>query len=207
MTWRMALRTTAVAAIAVGAMAMGGGGVSAQPAPVSLEIHKAECWTGVGAAIFDECHDNRLSGVDFFISPEFDDDDVITTDSSGVAGILFAPGGVYISEEAAVTEDYLGVYVFCRDLTTDTVLWDGGLDPETGDVEIYSLVLEDLDAGSEVVCDWYNIYQGEDGGTPSNGLPSTGAGVAAGGTAPIEAMALAGLVAFAGAVTLRRRIA
>ena len=65
----------------------------------------------------------------------------------------------------------------------------------------------DLDAGAEVVCDWYNIYQGEDGGTPSNGLPSTGAGIAAGGTAPIEAMALAGLVAFAGAVTLRRRIA
>jgi hypothetical protein len=205
MSWQLGLRTTAVAAMALGAFTLGT--ASAQTAPVSLEIHKAECWAGVGGAIFDECHDERMAGVDFYVDYEAGGSDTLTTNGSGVAYTEFGAGGVYIQEEMAVTDDYIGVYVYCSDLTTDTVLWDGGLDPATGDGTIFWLELDDLEAGSEVVCDWYNIYEPADGGTPSNGLPSTGAGPAIGGTMPLNIMAGFGLLTLVGAVGLRRRAA
>ena len=206
MSMRNTVRAATVTAMALGLLAVGATGTSAQTAPVTLEIHKAECWTGVGATIFEDCHDEVLSGVTFGVWIDGQEVDFITTGADGVAALDIYAGELYIEEDPDVSGDYVGAYVFCSDLTTDEVLVDGGVDP---DGEFYGVVVGEIEAGAEIVCDWYNLWEPADDGGSSGGVttpPATGSGIAAGG-APLGSMMVLGLVAMAGAVALRRRVA
>jgi hypothetical protein len=179
-------------------------------------IHKAECPTGVGGDIFEECHDNGLGGVDFLIA-DAEGDQVVTTDADGVASAEVIAGEVSITEDPDVLADYLGAYVYCSEQNSGEVLIDIDLD---GD----DTVGGEIEAGDEVVCDWYNITEADDdddggdddddggdddddnGGTT---LPDTGVGFGGGSsdavlllTLGLSALALGGT-----ALGLRRRTA
>lgn len=188
----------------------------------TITIHKAVCPTGVGSRIFEKCHGNGLGGVNFAIGPA-GSESVYTTDDNGVIGPITVPAGpIRIVEDPATVAQYLGEYVYCRDLTTDTVLFDSDLGGTDG--------LHGSDpAGANVVCDWYDITpaaSGTGGGADNGGnasgtenagstttstsatttLPVTGVGAPAKETSPIlPALAILTLAALAGAHRLRRR--
>lgn len=166
---------------------------------VSITIHAMECYTGVGDAIFQECHDEVESG------------SYVTDDATGTA-VLIVP------EE--VLAYYLGAYIYCRDLTDDEVLFDGNYS-DTGGGAAFA-----VEEGDEIVCDVYLITPapkddggadgGHDNGSSSGGsstggsttvttLPSTGSGMASSPDAFY--VYILGLVAIAsGALGLRLRL-
>jgi len=196
------MRMTAVAVAAIGVFAFGGVASAADPA--SLEIHKAECETGVGAAIFEECHDNRVEDVYFNVDLPTQSTIPAYTDEDGVIAVgLPETGTIGIYESGADAEDYAGVYAYCRDLTSDHVLFDGALSPDA--VEGYYFLPITVTEGMEVVCDWYNIT--DHGYVPVPGLPNTGAGVGYDMQTPLGALMATGLLALVGAAALRRRAA
>ena len=206
MTWQHGMRMTVVAATAFGMVVFGAAGAFAQEAPATLEIHKAECETGVGAAIFEECHDNRVEDVRFNVDLPTESTIDINTDENGEIAVgLPEVGAIVIYEDGADAADYIGVYVYCRDLTEDEVLFDGALTADT--VEGFYMLPITVTEGMEVVCDWYNITPAGDHVPTHPAMPNTGAGVMAGGTAPFAAMVATGLLALAGAAALRRRAA
>jgi hypothetical protein len=188
---------------------------SATVAPTAtITIHKAECPTGTSGDIFEECHDNGLEGVDFLIT-DAEGDQVITTDADGVATAEVTAGEVEITEDPDVLGDYLGAYVYCSEQNSDEVLFDGDLD---GD----NTVGGTIEAGDDIVCDWYNITAADDddddgdddaddddddnGGTT---LPDTGIGSAttSGDTTLTLMLSLLALALGGAAFSLRRRTA
>src|SRR4051794_27687888 len=76
---------------------------SAQAADATITIHKSECPTGVGAMIFEECHDNAVGDVSFEVNG-----DVFTADEEGVLELEGPAGEVTITEDPAVFADFLG---------------------------------------------------------------------------------------------------
>jgi hypothetical protein len=174
----------------------------------TITIHKAECPTGVGGDIFEECHGNTLEGVDFVIT-DTDVAETYTTDADGVITATVTAGAVDIGEDPDVLAGYLGAYVYCSDQNTDEVFFDGDLDGE-------SAIAGDIEAGADVVCDWYNITEAADdadddaddddsgGGTT---LPSTGIGTTTGtgDTTLTLTLALLTLALGGAAFSLRRR--
>jgi hypothetical protein len=137
----------------------------------TVTIHKAECPTGVGPQIFEKCHANGLGGVGFAIGPDGNEATYVT-DENGVIGPVSVPAGsLHIIEDPAVSSQYLGEYVYCRDLTTDTVLFDSDLN---GAVGLHGT----LRAGANLVCDWYDITPAATGGDTGG----TTDGNASGGT-------------------------
>ena len=152
-------------------------GVGASQDDATLEIHKAECHTGVGPDIYEECHQNAVEGVTFDVNGA-----IGITDEFGYVAFFCPPGTVTITEDPAVFSAYLGAYVYCRDFTDDEVLYDDSA-TDTGGV-----VTLELEAGEQVVCDWYDIlpapeepeedYTDEVGGVTE--LPNTGTGSTAG---------------------------
>jgi predicted outer membrane repeat protein len=170
------LRFAAMLALVMGFSLAGLNKASADHVPIT--IHAMECYTGVGAAIFEECHSEVDSGTGVF------------EDASGTATLV-------IPED--ILADYLGAYIYCRDLTDDEVLFDGNY-ADTGGGAV--IAVED---GDEIACDIYLITPApkDDGGydsgydtgsTDSGGtttvstLPSTGSG--AGADASSQAMLL-----------------
>jgi hypothetical protein len=178
----------------------------AQDGTATITIHKATCPTGVGSAIFDECHGNGLAGVDFLVS-DAEGDQVITTDGDGVASTTVVAGEVSISEDANVLANYLGAYVYCSEQNSGAVLFDTDLNGTTG-------VSGNIEAGDDVICDWYNITEAAAAPTAtassgSTALPSTGAGTSGGAdeSALLLMLGLAALTLGGVAVALRRRTA
>ena len=172
----------------------------------TITIHKAECPTGVGSQIFEKCHSNGLGGVSFAIGPD-GAESIYTTDDSGVIGPITVPAGhINIVEDPATVSQYLGEYVYCRDLNTDTVLFDSDL---SGTIGLHG----SNPAGSNVVCDWYDITPAASNGGDTGGstvtaatLPSTGIGAPSNETFPfLPTTAFLALVTLVGAYGLRRR--
>jgi hypothetical protein len=202
------LRSFVALAVLFGIAIMWAPGASAQEAEATITIHKAECFTGVGADIFEECHDQGVGDVAFEVNG-----DVFVADSTGVLDLEGPAGTVTITEDPAVFGAYLGAYVYCRDLTDNEVLFDGSATDSGGTV-----VLE-VEVGDEIVCDWYNITEapagGTDGGTTGGGttssggsvtaLPATGVGTGTSG-APMAAFALVGGLLLLGLGMRRRTI-
>jgi hypothetical protein len=176
----------------------------------TLEIHKAECFHGVGPDIFESCHDNVLEGIGFTVNGAGG-----TTDADGRINFHGPATTVTITEDPAVLAQYLGAYVYCRDLTDDVVLFDGSATDTGGVVTI------DVQDGDQVVCDWYDITEGTDtgdtgdagdtgGSTGSTGattLPQTGVGANAAGSDGTTGLLLGilGVLAAGGAAMLARR--
>ena len=200
-------RTARIVALIIVALAIGlmrSAGAMAQDGTASITIHKAECPTGVGSAIFEDCHGNGLGGVAFAIGATGNEIGYVT-DANGVIGPVDIPADTsyVVAEDPDVLATYLGAYVYCRDLTTDTVIFDGDLN---GDIGVTG---NGLPAGSEVVCDWYDITPAtavtSTTTTTTTTLPATGTGTM-GGSDSIELalLALAGGLLLAG-MTLRKR--
>jgi hypothetical protein len=172
---------------------------------VSVTIHKAECFHGVGPDIFEKCHDNGLGGVDFLVTSD-DTGYVVTTDDDGVASIEVPAGVIGVAEDPDVLAQYLGAYVYCSDQATGQVLFDSDLDGTIG-------VIGDLAAGTELLCDWYDITEApaDSGNSSSSGssnttLPSTGVGSTGGSDDALLLLTLSlTALALGGAVVARRR--
>lgn len=107
-------------------------------APITL--HVAECPRDP-ADLFDECHENRVSGFTFYIAGS-----AKVTDANGVA--TGAPGAGRRSIRADVDDfqAYGRSYVYCTDQVTGDVLFDG---------QTYSGVYVTTTADQPVICDWY----------------------------------------------------
>jgi hypothetical protein len=154
------------------------GHVSAQgfESSADFELHKLVCPADT-MQIFDTCHEDRLGGVTFAVG-----DGLPVTDENGVfTGTIEFNGTsttVTIIEDPAVAANYVGAYLYCRDLNTNTVLIDGRLETNAADI-----VVSD---GQNIVCDWYDLTPAaaEPTGSPTAvattapvaGLPSTGSG-------------------------------
>ena len=177
------IRLVAVLALFLGFTVMTANQVAAGAAP-TLTTHAMECFSGVGSAIFEECHDNF--------------------DSSTIVGDVGADTGLIVITDF---QGALGAYVYCRDLTDNEVLYDGSYADSGGGV-VFPVEEDD-----EIVCDVYLIYPASSGSGSSSSdsgssstsevsttttLPSTGAGISsANQTLLLMALvSLLGLVAF-----------
>lgn len=168
----------------------------------TLTIHKSECETGVGADIFETCHDDTVEGVTFWVN-----DVEWTTDKDGIAAGEVDAGVVEIAEDEATFEDYLGGYVYCSVQGTGEVLID--TDTQDGVVEIT------VESDDDVVCDWYNITEAtappvdddddKDDEEDVTQLPATGAGISSGDSAGLALMGLIAAIGVAGVSGLRLR--
>jgi len=106
-----------------------------------ITIHKAVCPSAT-ANLFASCHDNRVAGVGFTVAGVSRH-----TDANGVVSWGPSAGTWKIHE---FSTSFTGnAWVYCRDLTTNTVLFDGRT--TTGNVTITTV------AGHQNVCDWYNL--------------------------------------------------
>src|SRR5262249_9627405 len=143
-------------ALVFGFAVLRAGAAMAQDDTATVTIHKAECFHGVGPDIFDACHGNGIGGVDFFVT-DADGQHVITTDDGGLASIQVTAGNIAIAEDGDVLAQYLGAYVYCSDQNTGDVMFDSDLDGTVG-------VAGSIDAGADVVCDWYDILPAKDDG-------------------------------------------
>ena len=149
-------RIVALVALVIGLSLAGVNRAAAQDPGFTVTIHAMECYSGVGAAIFEECHTDVETGTSFFENGD---------------------GTVTLTIPAADLAGYLGAYVYCRDLVDDEVLYDGS------HADGVAFAVED---GDEIVCDLYFITPAPDGGSTTGGattggvstLPATGAGPA-----------------------------
>src|SRR6478752_1448629 len=202
-------RTIRVVTLVAVALAIGlvwSTGAMAQDGTATVTVHKAECPTGVGSAIFEDCHSNGLGGVQFAIGPD-GGASYYTTDGDGVIGPVTVPSDttIVIAENPDTLSQYLGAYVYCSDQTTGTVVYDSDLDGAIG-------VTGSFPAGAEIICDWYDITPAAAApvattttSTTTTTLPATGTGMAGTGTSPLALLALfsSGLLLLAG-MTLRK---
>jgi hypothetical protein len=216
---RVLTRTLVGLALVFGALLARAGSAGAQDLPFSadLNVEKLECFHGVGPDIFEECGQNDLSGVTIFIG-DFAQD--TTGDDGTFSGTVSWDGSptttLTLAEDPDVLANYLGAYVYCRDLVDDEVLFDGSA-TDTGGVVTIS-----IEDGDNIFCDWYNITEApaDSGGTTATStptttttttttLPSTGAGPTGGsnGSALLLMVSLATLVLGGAAVARRRRTA
>jgi hypothetical protein len=222
---RALARTLAGLALVFGVLILRAGGAGAQDGTYSadLNVEKLECYHGVGSEIFEQCGQNDISGVTIYIG-DFASD---TTGPDGTfSGTVSWDGSptttLTLTEDPAVLANYLGAYVYCRDLVDDEVLFDGSATDTGGSVTI---TIED---GDNIYCDWYNITEavdnGDDGGdtggtttdntssgssSSSTTLPTNGIGPAGGSdeSALLPMLGLATLALGGAAVARRRRTA
>ena len=172
---RLLILPSLVVALTLAAIGAASAQDEAGESEATLEIHKSECFHGVGSDIFEECHENTLEGISFTVNGAEG-----TTDENGRISFHGPAATVTITESPDVFAQYLGAYVYCRDLTDDEVLFDGSA-TDTGGV--VTLEIED---GDQVVCDWYDITEAEDTGDDDGGtggttsLPKTGSGIVSG---------------------------
>lgn len=123
-----------------------------------VEIHKAACPPGYDPFnLFEECHDNRLPGVEFIAEGPGDVRYEDRTDAQGrvVFGDFLQAGTITIAE-ARPSGEFADYVVYCS--LVDTL--------EPIDVEkrgngraavVFELPQEVVDAGTGIVCDWYNL--------------------------------------------------
>jgi predicted outer membrane repeat protein len=193
MRFATGIRFAAVLALVLGFSLAGLDRAAASHVPIT--IHAMECYTGVGSAIFEECHNEIESG------------SYVTDDSGGTATLV-------VPEDVLAL--YLGAYIYCRDLTDDEVLFDGNY-ADTGGGAAFA-----VEDGDEIVCDVYLITPapkddgGYDGGydhgssyggtTTVTTLPATGAGPGGDGSSQgmLLFVGLLAVVATAFGVTIRR---
>jgi hypothetical protein len=180
---------------------------SARAHPVGqVTVHVAECPTGVGGGIFDECHGNSVAGVAFTVSSDFGTADLVT-DGNGLAETFFQVDFVALAVDPAVAASYLGSYVFCSNPSTGEVLFDG--DRQAGEAVEFNLPRHE---DGSALCDWYLITPAADGGVDDSGgtvttsLPGTGIGLLGGASSPLAALAVVAGLAVCAAVALRPRM-
>jgi hypothetical protein len=211
---RIITRTLVGLVLVFGTLIARGAAVGAQDLPyhADLNVEKLECYHGVGSEIFEKCGHNDISGVTIFIG-DFDSD---TTGDDGTFSGTFSWDGsptttLTLTEDPDVLANYLGAYVYCRDLVDDEVLFDGSAVDTGGAVTI------NVEDGDNIYCDWYNITPApEESGNETGGttggtttLPSTGTGPTGGpdDTLLLLTLGLTGLVLGGAAVARRRRTA
>lgn len=185
---------------------------SAQEANASITIHNRICPVEyAGDDIFGDCHGTpQDAGLEFAIDGPVSDSGA--TDGNGDITFAGLPAGTY-EISGGVPGDFADTAVYCSvEDDPENML---AVTPTAIGVSI------ELPAGTNVVCDWYNIpydLRGDDGGddddddnggqtpTKPTTLPSTGAGTAAGETDAAFVLGGMAVIALAGfAVVTRRR--
>ena len=91
--------------------------------------------------VFGECHNNRVAGAVFYIAGAYK-----VTNWNGIATGAPRSGFHYVRVSASTAAAFDGSYVYCRDLVTNKVLYDG---PATSRVGFTTV------GTNQVVCDWY----------------------------------------------------
>lgn len=110
-----------------------------------ITIHALECPIDAEGDIFEVCHDNRLTGVDFDI-----DGVDATSNGDGVAAANITAGEVTIEElDFDILATAGKAYVHCSIQPGGSPVLTAG-NTTDGDVTI------DVPANAEVHCDWYN---------------------------------------------------
>ena len=135
-TRRIALALFAAAVL--GIFGFSGPAAATVYAPINLHVNWCPRTT---YDVFGRCHNHRISGADFTIGGI-----PVTTNGSGIATATQPNGWNTIRVSVASYSGYKGSYVYCRDLVTNRVLFDG---PSTRTVSIWTT------HNHQVVCDWY----------------------------------------------------
>lgn len=128
-----------------------------------VEIHNVACPPGYDPDdMFAECHGNRLPGVGFVADgpgPRHYED---VTDDEGrvVFGDFPEPGEVTIAQ-AEMTGDFADYAVFCSRVDTgEPIPVEKRANGRAA--AIFELPPDVVDAGSGIVCDWYNLPAADD---------------------------------------------
>ena len=142
-------RVFAGLAMAVGFLAI----LGTEPAGAShvtkarITIHKLVCPENT-ARLFDQCHDNRLAGVPFTVKGQ-----TKLIESNGEEVWRRSPGRTPITEDATTFAKYRGAYVYCSELKSGAVLFDGRISTNSITLTTWS--------GANIVCDWYNLTRAQ----------------------------------------------
>jgi len=132
------IAVAAFAALVLGIFGFTGPASATWYAPITLHVNWCPHTT---YDVFGRCHNHRIAGADFTIGGTN-----VTTDAIGVATSSRPSGWNTIQVSVGSYAPYHGSYVYCRDLVTNRVLFDG---PATRTVSIYTT------HNHQVVCDWY----------------------------------------------------
>jgi uncharacterized protein YraI len=128
------------------------------PGTGELTFHKAVCPAGYdpgdGSTIFEDCHEEGLDDITFFVEgPEgFSGQESTVREGGvgpGIATFSELNAGTYTINED-VPGDFTGIFVYCEMRDSEDVV------PVTYRDDIQGLDIE-LTPGMAVVCDWYNI--------------------------------------------------
>lgn len=149
------LRSFTVASLLFGVLAsvltLGATGASAQEDAISLTLHVLTCPKDTDGDIFESCHDNRVNKPKFTIA---DADEDVTGDKEGVIEVTvgadqIVDGKIKIEEvdfDKIATDGRATMY--CSPQPAGEPLTEY----KTSDGSIRIAV----EAGTEVLCDWYN---------------------------------------------------
>jgi hypothetical protein len=158
-------RLFAVAGLLFGLIAtlgvFGAIGVSAQADDVELSIHVLDCPNDAEGDIFEACHDNRIEDAEFDVAG-----DKVTSDDKGVVEAAVDAGEVDIEEidfDDIATDGRAIVYCSPQPEgkpLTEYKTTDGSISIE-------------VEAGTEVHCDWYNRTDPNAGGGGGGGGDDT----------------------------------
>ena len=140
-----------------------------------VEVHELGCPPGYSPdALFRDCHENRLPGVDLVADGPGGRHYTDTTDQEGrvVFGDFLEAGPVTVAE-AQMTGDYVDYVVFCSRVDNQQPV---AVEKHRNGRAAFTVNLPQdiVDAGTGVVCDWYNVPEPLGATTPQPGTTRNG---------------------------------
>jgi hypothetical protein len=141
-----------------------------------VEVHELGCPPGYSPdALFRDCHDHRLAGVDLIADGPGGRRYTDATDQYGrvVFGDFLEAGPVTVAE-ARMTGEYVDYVVYC---TRQDNRQPVDVEKHTNGraAFVVDLPQDVVDTGTGVVCDWYNLPEPPGSATPSPGTVPSGA--------------------------------
>ncbi|MCC6790723.1 MAG: PT domain-containing protein [Thermomicrobiales bacterium] len=116
----------------------------------SLRIHKSICPDGLTSGYYANCYDDTLAGVTFVADGPGGYEESLTTGNNGVVTFSDISAGTYTVTELPPDSVNVAVYVIVCTRDGDTYPFE--YDDSTG----LRMNIK-VPAGSDIVCDWYNV--------------------------------------------------
>jgi hypothetical protein len=140
-----------------------------------VEVHELGCPPGYDpGSLFHDCHGNRLSGVAMVADGPGGRHYADATDAEGrvVFGDFLEAGPVTISE-SQMAGDYVDYVVFCSRVDNQQPI---AAEKHTNGRAAFVVALPQdiVDAGSGIICDWYNLPEPLGAQTPQPGATQAG---------------------------------